>query len=152
MLTFIKNLIGLNSAIIGKARAIQAFDEALTLRNDGNHKAAFPLFKEAALLGHEGAMSLLGTSYLLGEGTPENGKEAIFWLSKSVELGYQESVSILGMAYATGKAGVKIDLDKAIELLSCASQRGDDQATRMLSMIEVGEGMFKRFKQKKRKS
>jgi TPR repeat protein len=151
MLAFIKNLIGLNSVIMGKARAIQAFDEALTLRNDGNHKAAFLIFKEAAELGHEGAMSLLGTSYLLGEGTPENGKQAVFWLSKSVELGYEESVSILGMAYATGKSGIKIDLDKASHMLSHAAQRGDDQAARMLSMIEKGEGMFKRFKNKKRK-
>ena len=151
MLTIIKQLIGLNSLLLGKAKSFQLFNEALALRDAEEFKAAIPLLKEAAEFGHEGAMSLLGSCYLMGEGIPENGKEAVRWLEKSIELGYEGSVSILGMAYATGKAGVKIDLDKGIEMLTFAADRGDEQSARMLSMIEKGEGMFRRLKREARK-
>jgi len=48
MLNLIRTLIGFNTAIAGKIRAIQAFDEALALHGAKNHKKAFPLMLEAA--------------------------------------------------------------------------------------------------------
>jgi TPR repeat protein len=150
MLKLINNLLSLNLSLSKKIRAVTSFDEALALHANGEFKQALPLMIEAAELGRPEAMSLLGTMYLFGNGVAENGREAVFWLSKSIELGYEESISVLGMAFATGKAGVKIDLDKAIEMLTFGAQRGDDQSARMLLMIEKGEGMFKKLKQKKR--
>lgn len=55
------------------------------------------------------------------------------------------------MAYATGKAGVRIDIAKATEMLTYAAEQGDEQSARMLSMIEKGEGMFRHLKQGKKK-
>jgi TPR repeat protein len=148
MLKLISNLLSLNLALGKKIRAVTSFDEALALHTNGEFKQALPLMIEAAELGSPEAMSLLGTMYLFGNGTAENGREAVMWLTKSIELGYEDSISVLGMAYATGKAGVKINLDKAIEMLTFAAQRGDEQSARMLLMIENGAGMFKHLKKK----
>ena len=151
MLNFIKQLVGINSILQGKIRAVQAFDEALALRDAHQYKEAIPLLVESAELGNEGAMSLLGAAYLMGEGTPENGREAVRWLERSIELGYEGSISVLGMAYATGKAGIKIDIAKATEMLTYAAERGDEQSVRMLSMMEKGEGMFRHLKRNNRR-
>lgn len=151
MLKILKTLLGYNALVAGKIRALQLFEEALAFNNASEYQKAFPLLKEAAELGHEKAMCLLGSQYLLGQGTPENGKEAIHWLEKSRELGYEASISVLGMAYATGKAGVTIDLEKGIELLTFAAEQGDEQSARMLGMIQRGEGMFRGMKKMRRK-
>jgi hypothetical protein len=151
MLNFIKQLVGINGVLLGKIRAVQAFDEALALRDDHKYKDAIPLLVESAELGNERAMSILGAALLMGEGTPENGREAVRWLEKSIELGYEPSISVLGMAYATGKAGVTIDIPKATEMLTHAADRGDEQSARMLSMIEKGEGMFRHLKRNTRR-
>lgn len=150
MLKLIKTLIGYNALMAQKIRAEQAYDEGLSLNNAEEFKNALPLLLESSELGHEKAMCVLGSMYLLGQGTPENGREAIRWLEKSKELGYEESISLLGMAYATGKAGVKIDIEKAREYLAYAADQGDEKSARMLGMIERGEGMFRQFKKKKR--
>ncbi len=95
-------------------------------------------------------MYLLGTMYLMGQGIAENGREALRWLEKSRELGYEESVSVLGMAYATGKAGIKVDLEKGREMLAYAAERGDQQSARMLGMIDRGEGLFRGLRKRRR--
>lgn len=101
---------------------------------------------EAAKLGKPEAMTLLGSMYLLGQGVNEDGQAAIYWLQKAIDSGYDGAISILGMAYATGKAGVKVDLHKAREMLAVAAVKGDDKSTRMLEMMEKGEGMFVKLK------
>jgi hypothetical protein len=40
----------------------------------------------------------------------------------------------------TGKADVKMDLNKGIELLTYAAEPGDEHSARKLKMIERGEG------------
>jgi TPR repeat protein len=106
--------------------------------------------REASELGNPRAMSLLGTMYLMGQGVREDGVQAERWLKQAIEGGHDDAASVLGMAYATGKAGVKIDLDKAIPMLTEAADNGDEQSARMLGMIERGEGMFKKLKRAKR--
>ena len=148
MLKFISNLINLNAAMASKARSIMAYDEALAFHNAKDYKHALPLMIEASELGNPQAMSLLGTMYLLGHGVHEDGQQAIHWLQRSIEGGYEGAISVLGMAYATGKAGVKIDIPKAHELLRACAESGDEQSARMLSMMDAGEGMFKHLKKK----
>jgi TPR repeat protein len=53
------------------------------------------------------------------------------------------------MAYATGKAGVKIDVQKAREMLTYCAENGNEQSARMLSMMERGDGMFRHLKKRK---
>ena len=150
MIKLISNLLSLNVVLANKLRSIKAFEEGLAFNDAGEFKKAFPLMLEAAELGHEKAMCLLGTMYLMGQGIAENGREALRWLEKSRELGYEESISVLGMAYATGKAGIKIDLEKGRELLAYAAERGDEQSARMLGMIDRGEGMFRGLRKRRR--
>ena len=150
MIKLISNLLSLNVVLANKLRSIKAFEEGLAFNDAGEFKKAFPLMLEAAELGHEKAMCLLGTMYLMGQGIAENGREALRWLEESRELGYEESISVLGMAYATGKAGIKIDLEKGRELLAYAAERGDEQSARMIGMIDRGEGMFRGLRKRRR--
>lgn len=126
-----------------------AYDEALVFHKVKDYKQALPLMIEASELGNPQAMSLLGTMYLMGYGVHEDGQQAINWLQRSIECGYEGAISVLGMAYATGKAGVKIDIQKAREMLGACAERGDEQSARMLSMMDAGEGMFRHLKKKK---
>lgn len=146
MLKFISNLINLNSAMAGKARSIMVYDEALAFYRVKDFKQALPLMIEACDLGNAQAMSMLGSMYLMGEGVQEDGQKAVSWLQRSIEGGFESAISVLGMAYATGKAGVKIDIPKAREMLTYAAKKGDGQSARMLAMMDSGEGMFKHMK------
>ena len=151
MLNLIKSLIGFNAAVADKIRAVQAYDEGLALRDAGNFKDGYVLMRESAELGHEGAMAILGSIYLLGEGAKENGTEAIRWLEKSIELGCEDSISLLGMALVTGKAGVKIDLERGRKMLEHAAEKGDSQSAQMLDAMDKGLGMFRGLKRKVRR-
>ena len=135
MKQFIQNLFNLNTFLIGKVRSVQMHDEGLSKYEARNYKGAFPLILEAAKLGNPQSMSILGSMYLLGQGTKEDGVQAVFWLTNAVELQFEGAESVLGMAYATGKAGVKADIPKAQELLARAASRGDEQSARMLAMM-----------------
>ena len=148
MLNLIKTLIGLNAAMTGKMRSIQAYDEGLALRDAGDLKGGYALIKESAELGHEGAMAILGSIYLLGEGVKENGPEALRWLERSIELGCEDSISLLAMALVTGKAGIKIDIERGRKMLEFAAEKGDTQSIRMLEMMDNGVGMFRSLKRK----
>lgn len=127
---------------LNKVKATQVFDEAIALHGAKEFKKSLPLMISAAELGHAQAMSILGTMFLLGQGTAENGKEAEKWLMKSVEAGFAEAESVLGMAYATGKAGVKVNHVMAKKLLNKAAESGDEQSKEMLRMMDKGIGIF----------
>lgn len=150
MLKLIQNLLTLNGLLSSKIRAITAYDEALALYRANEYRAAFPLLLEAAELQNAQAMSILGTAYLFGQGCKENGIEAERWLKQAVDSGFADAKSVLGMAYATGKAGCRRDLAMAMPLLQEAAESGDKQSQKMLGMIERGEGMFGKLKQKRK--
>ena len=146
VLQFIKNLVFLNGLMLSKAKAITTYDQALALHVAKDFNAAFPLMKQAAELGSQEGMSLLGSMYLLGQGVTEDGALAVQWLQKAVDSGYDGAVSVLGMAYATGKAGVRVDIPKARDMLAACAEKGDEQSANMLAMMDAGEGMFKSLK------
>ena len=146
MLKFISNLINRNAALAQKARSLMAYDEALAFHKAKEYRQALPLMIEAAELGNPEAMSLLGSMYLMGQGVNEDGSQAVTWLQRSIEGGFEGAISVLGMAYATGKAGVKIDLPKARKMLNYCAEKGDEQSTRMLAMMDSGEGIFRTLK------
>ena len=149
MFQTIKNLLTLNSALLSKARSTTVYSEALAFRDAKEYDKALPLMIEAAELGNVQAMSILGSMYLLGQGVKEDGALAVMWLQKAIDGGYESAISVLGMAYATGKAGVGIDIPKAREMLNYAAEQGDEQSSRMLEMMNKGEGLFRRFKKRR---
>jgi TPR repeat protein len=144
MLKLIQNLLNLNLAMANKVRSVQVYDEALAFHGAKEFKKAAPLMKEAAELGNIHAMSVYGSMFLMGQGVPENGKEAEVWLTRAMELGEKNAPSVLGMAYATGKAGIKRDLKRGRALLTQAAQAGNGQSARMLEMMDKKQGIFKR--------
>lgn len=136
--------MNLNLALAGKARSVHAYNEALALYGAKEYKKALPLMREAAELGNTNAMSIYGSMFLLGQGVPENGKEAELWLKRAVDSGDKNAVSILGMAYATGKAGIKRDLKQGRILLTQAANEGDSKSARMLELMDKKQGSFRR--------
>jgi len=151
MLKFIQGLLNLNVLLASKVRATTAYGEALEYHRAKDYEKALPLMVEAAELGNTQAMSVLGSMYLLGQGVTEDGQLAVKWLQNAIDGGFDGAVSVLGMAYASGKAGVKIDIPKAREMLSFAAKRGEEQSARMLAMMDNGEGMFSSQKRGKRR-
>jgi uncharacterized protein len=149
MLKFIQHLIDLNGALLAKAKSATTYEEALALYEAKEYTKALPLMKEAAELGSLPAMSVLGSMYLLGRGTSENGVEAQRWLKKAVDGGFEGAISVLGMAYATGSAGIKINIPLARQILTLAAEKGEQQSARMLEMMNKGEGMFRNIKKAK---
>jgi len=131
------------NSLQSKTKAIQLYDEALAHYSAKKYKNAFPVMREAAQLGEKNAMALLGSMYLLGQGTYENGEEALKWLHKAVASGQTDAMGVLGMAYATGKAKVKKNRKLALEFLNKAAQLGDQKSVKMLDMIQKKEGMFR---------
>lgn len=146
MLKFIQNLLSLNIALVGKARSLQAYDEALALYRSKDFKKALPLMKESAELGHIDAMSLLGSMLLLGQGTKEDGKQAEVWLQHAAESGNKDALSLFGMALATGKAGCRKDLELGKKYLTQVAEQGDEQSIQMLDLIKNEVGIFAKNK------
>jgi TPR repeat protein len=124
--------------------ATRLYDEALSHYKSQKYRNAFPLMKEAALLGEKNAMAMLGTMILFGQGTYENGEEALKWLHNAVDAGQTDTLGVLGMAYASGKGKVKRDKKLALEYLDKAAKLGDQKSIKMLDMIQKKEGMFRR--------
>ena len=87
--------------------------------------------------------AVYGSILLLGQGVAENGTEAQRWLEQAVGADKMDAKSLLGMALATGKAGIKRDIRRAIELLTECAANEDAKAVQMLEMIRTGKGMFK---------
>lgn len=127
-----------------RTQAGPVFDAAMADYREKKFRSAFPKMREAALLGDKNAMALLGSMYLQGLGTYENGEESLKWLHKAVDAGQTDAIGVLGMAYATGKARIEKNKKLALEYLTQAAQLGDQQSIRMLSMIQNKQGMFRK--------
>ena len=77
MLDFIKSLVGLNTVLLAKVGAEKAYHDAVALRKDKKYAEAFPLLLQAAEAGQVMAMTMLGSAYLVGEGTKVDGQAAV---------------------------------------------------------------------------
>jgi len=140
---FVSKLESYVESLQNKAEAVQLYDKALAHYSAKKYRNSFPLMREAAQLGDKNAMAILGSMYLLGQGTYENGEEALKWLHKAVDAGQSDAIGVLGMAYATGKAKVERDKKLALEFLNKAAELGDQKSIKMLAMMQKKEGMFR---------
>lgn len=140
---FFSKLIAYADTLQNKNKAIQLYDVALAHYSSKKYRTAFPIMRESAQLGDKNAMAILGSMYLLGQGTYENGEESLKWLHKAVDAGQTDAIGVLGMAYATGLAKVKRDKKLALEFLHKAAEFGDQKSIKMLSMMQNKEGIFR---------
>lgn len=151
MLQLLQSLLGNVASLSEKARAIQAYDQALAHHSAKEYKKAYPLMKEAADAGHLDALLILADMYLWGKGCTESGRLALECLERSAARKHAPAYGLLGMALVTGKAGIPRDMDRGQHYLELAAAEGDDQSRRMLDMIGRGEGMFRGNKKAPRK-
>ncbi len=84
--------------------------------------------KKEADEGNASLQYFLGKAYLEGLGVPQNGDKAIAWYMHLLQ--QKESYSLyapyaLGLIYEKGKAGVTVDIDKALQFYQIGAQRGD---------------------------
>lgn len=87
-------------------------------------------FKETKISAEKGdvfAQSRLGLMYFLGEGTPQNYKQAFYWYSKSAKQGEDLAQRNLGFMYYFGR-GVPQDYKKAYAWFDLASANGNKDA------------------------
>ena len=84
--------------------------------------------RKAAMQGDVDAQFDLGIMYYLGEGVPEDDREAVKWLRKAAEEGLAPAQSQLGLMYYNG-AGVPEDYVKAYVWLNLAAAQGNTKAT-----------------------
>lgn len=139
----LKTLLSTATRFLGAANAIRQYDEGIAYHRAGEHKRAAPLIKQAAEAGYIDAAAVYGSMLLLGQGVQENGAEAVRWLESATDAGKLHAKSMLGMALATGKAGVKRDMPRAVALLTECAAEGDEKSAEMLEMIRKGKGLFK---------
>ena len=101
-------------------------------------KADYPTaLKELAPLAEKGnpaAQNLLGKMNSLGQGMPQNKKEAARWFHLAAEQGLAEAQSVLGYLCLVGE-GVQQNNDLALEWTRKAAQQGDANAQFNLSVM-----------------
>ncbi len=128
-------LLSMTTRLLGVANTLTDYDQGMAFHQAGDYKQAAPLMLKAAEAGYFNGATVYGSMLLLGQGVPEDGAEALRWLEFAVDGGHSDAKSLLGMALATGKAGVKRDIPRAVRLLKECAQAGDVKAEEMLKVI-----------------
>ena len=94
------------------------------------------LLKLAVKQGKPEAQYNLAVLYRLGQGVPQDFKEAIRLYALAADQGLPEAQSSLGYMYTHG-IGVQKDLKKALELTKMASDQGYAQAQYNLAILSL---------------
>jgi len=103
----------------------------LFISESSNHQEAITLFKKAAEIGHGGAATTLGRFHLQEKFNLKK-QRAIPWLKKGVVVGHSGAIKELAIVYFEGKL-IKRNLDKAIELLQVAANKGHSGSRKLLN-------------------
>jgi len=101
---------------------------------------------QKAEAGDADAQFNLGLMYDIGEGVPQDYKEAIKWYSRAAEQGSDRAQHNLGLMYATGE-GVPNDYVLAYKWFNLAAAQGNEQAIknrdlckRYMSSFQIAKG------------
>jgi len=107
------------------AFAAPDFDETVAAADQGDAKAQFSL----------------AFRYDIGEGVPENDKEAVKWYRRAADKGYVRAQYNLGVMYENGY-GVPENDAEAVKWYRKAAEQGDEDAQRNLGgMYFNGDGV-----------
>ena len=97
----------------------------------GYYEQAVNFFRQAAELGHDGALSMIGFCYYNGIGVARDYSEAVKWFRKSAEQGNAFAQFHLGCSYENGQ-GVSRDYGEAMKWYRKAADQGNILAQNML--------------------
>ena len=108
-----------------------------------NKRTEFDRIKRLAKGGDKSAQDNLGVMYSIGDGVPQDYKEAVKWFTKAAEQGDADAQKNLGVMYDTGE-GVPQDYKEAVKWYTKAAEQGDADAQNNLGvMFDNGEGVPK---------
>lgn len=117
--------------------------EALATSNRGpaDLAKAAQLFRQAADMGHSGAMTALGAAYSFGRGVNRNDAAALEWQGRASRLGNSDAMYRQGLIYLAGR-GVPANMTLAADWIHQASTRENAKAMFMLALLyEDGDGV-----------
>ena len=70
----------------------EIYQEAMTLRGEGEHVIAYHLFEQAAEQGHAKALGALARAYFLSEGVEEDQVKGLSYLIEAAEIGLEQVI------------------------------------------------------------
>jgi TPR repeat protein len=143
MLSFIKNLIGLNVLLAGKVQADRLYGEADAFMGAGEFKSAFPLMQQASDAGNKYAPVHVAMMLLKGQGVPPNWTDAVKYLELAIARNNGNVHITLGMIHGMGGYGLKRDQKNAeYHLTQCITVDNDPAGEQMLAMLKRHQGVF----------
>jgi uncharacterized protein len=127
-------------ALIGQAIA-DSLSEAQHAYATGNHAKAEMLFRPLAEQGDASAQYHLGKMYYLGQGVPQDYREAMKWSRLAAEKGNALAQHNIGVMYNLGQ-GVTQDYIEAATWFRLAAEQGNASAQNNLGkMYYLGQGV-----------
>jgi TPR repeat protein len=111
----------------GRGTAWAGWEEASTAFQQGDYSTALSEYHALAEGGDPKAQNNLGTMYDLGQGAPQNHKEAAKWFRKAALQGLAGAQFNLGWMYWKGQ-GVVQDYVQAHMWFNIAGANGDEDA------------------------
>jgi TPR repeat protein len=113
----------------------------------GDYATAVKALTELAEKGQARAQIQLGSLYLVGQGVPEDLKQALFWFRKAAEQGNPTAQLTMGVMYYTGR-GVPQDYKQTVDWYRKAAEQGFASAQLLLGrMYATGQGIPQDYKQ-----
>jgi TPR repeat protein len=115
-------------------------------------RSTIDLIRAAADTGHRGALSGLGTAYLVGESVPIDRKRGVKLLEEALAKGESAAAYELGRAYLMGAAGLTVDVNLAEKYLKQSLEMGNIRAHFLLATVHEKRGDKKASFEELRKS
>jgi TPR repeat protein len=143
MLSFLKNLLGLNAVLAGKIRSDRLYYEAEALMNAKDFGSALPLMQKASDAGNKFAPAHAAMMLLKGQGAAPSWSEAVKYLELAIARGEGNVHIVLGVVHGIGGYGLKRDPKIAEYHLTQSIEVDSDPAgEEMLAMLKKHQGVF----------
>jgi TPR repeat protein len=107
---------------------------------DADPAGAADLYRQAAELGHTGAMTALGGLYEQGAGVEKHPKEAVRWYRAAADKGDARGMTQLAALYETGEGIVQNETEAATLYRRAASQGSAKALNNLGLMLRDGRG------------
>ena len=128
------------------ALAGDPFTEATQAISAGRYTQAAQLLTPLATAGNPQAQYRLGTLHYLGQGIPEDEKQAIYWWKKAANQGSADAMFQLGSAFLFGNQTAKIvpdpDREAATWFFQAASAGHADAQYHLGLLFLAGKGVI----------
>ena len=107
----------------------------------GDYTTALPAFRWLAEQGHAEAQYFVGAMYDLGQGVPEDDRQAVVWYRKAAEQGHASAQVSLGVMYDFGRGVPEDDRQAVVWYLKAAEQGHSGAQFNLGVMYDFGEGV-----------